>query len=107
MYFGEVEILENKPVTCRVTVQGTKPAVLLGFKKETLEYFFDKHAIAEWKTRQVLVRFPHESEVRKETLIDWRVKALEERAFLDGLQGCYLQDEAQRDSYLKWEVQKR
>ena len=36
MYFGEVEILENKPVTCRVTVQGTKPAVLLGFKKETL-----------------------------------------------------------------------
>lgn len=23
MYFGEVEILENKPVTCRVTVQGT------------------------------------------------------------------------------------
>jgi hypothetical protein len=49
MYFGEVEILENKPVTCRVTVQGTKPAVLLGFKKETLEYFFDKHAIAEWK----------------------------------------------------------
>ena len=107
MYFGEVEILDNKPVTCRVTVQGTKPVVLLGFKKETLEYFFDKHAIAEWKAKQVLVRFPHEAEVRKETLIDWRVKALEERAFLDGLQGYYLQDEAQRDSYLSWEVQKR
>jgi hypothetical protein len=64
--------------------------VLLGFKKETLEYFFDKASIAEWKQKHVLVKFPHEEQVRKETLIEWRVKALEERAFLDGLKGCYL-----------------
>ena len=60
MYFGEEEILQNRPVTCRVTVQGTKPAILLGFKKETLEYFFDKSALNEWKAKYVLVKFPHE-----------------------------------------------
>ncbi len=55
MYFGELEILNQKEVSCRVTVTGTKPAVLLGFKKDTLEYFFDQKSLAKWKANHVLV----------------------------------------------------
>ncbi len=73
-----------------MTVIGKKPAVLLGFRKESLEYFFDKNTLNDWKNKHVLVKFPHEEDVRKETLIEWRVKALEERAFMDGLKGVYL-----------------
>jgi hypothetical protein len=49
MYFGELEILSQTSVSCRVTVTGNKPAILLGFKKESLEYFFDSKALADWK----------------------------------------------------------
>lgn len=48
---------------------GNKPAVLLGFTKDSLEFFFDTRARNKWLSDHVIVNFPHEEEVRKETLI--------------------------------------
>ena len=107
MYFGEENVFNNIQVSCRVTVAGNNRAALLGFTREALEQFFDKKAQKNWLQNHVLVNFPHEEEVRKETLIQWRVNAIQENALLDGLKGCYVQDEAQRDAYLNWDVRKR
>jgi hypothetical protein len=69
MYFGEVEVLNNKQLPCRVTVAGNQPTALLGFTKQSLEMFFESKAKSNWLSNHVIVNFPHEEEVRKETLI--------------------------------------
>jgi hypothetical protein len=69
--------------------------------------FFDAKAKDNWLKNHVIVNFPHEEEVRKETLVQWRVNAIQEHALLDGLKGQYVHDDGQRDAYLNWDVRKR
>ena len=76
-----------------MTVAGNKPAALLGFTKDSLEFFFDTKARNKWLNNHVIVNFPHEEEVRKETLIQWRVNSIHEHALIDGLKGQYLFDD--------------
>jgi CRP-like cAMP-binding protein len=76
MYFGQHEILTNTSVPCRVVVASEK-AVLLGFPAEAMEKYFEpgRHR-NDLLSQEPLVRFPHESEVRCATIIQWKAKAL-------------------------------
>lgn len=69
MYFGEEQILNQRTVPCRVSVTSDLGAVVLGFTKDTLEFFFDSKVRADWLTNHILVKFPHEEQVRHDTLI--------------------------------------
>lgn len=105
MYFGEEEILLDKPISCRVTVE-SKKAILFGFNRAALDEYFDEQARKDWLANHVTVRFPHEDKVRNEQLIDWKVKSLGDHALLDGLLGTHLPD-CERDAYLEWDVRRR
>jgi hypothetical protein len=87
MYFAEVQILNQEKASCRITVAGSKPEVLLGFTNESLEFYFDTKVRKNWLANHVIVNFPHEEEVRKETSIQWRVNSIHEHALIDGLKG--------------------
>jgi hypothetical protein len=75
MYFGETEVLKGGTVTCRVSVASQR-AILLGFSKDTLEMFMDTKSRRDWLENHVLVKFPHEEEVRHDTIIQWKLKSI-------------------------------
>lgn len=104
MYFGEREILEQKTVPCRVTV-ASKKAILLGFPKEAMEQFFEGKHRKHLEAAAPLVEFPHEEEVRHDTIIQWKAKQIKENAVRDGLHGSFIND-GERDAYLEWTVRK-
>lgn len=105
MYFGEESVLASKSVTCRVTVSSNK-AILLGFSRDSLELYFDSLRREQWLSNNVLVRFPHEAEIRQDTIVDWKVNSIRERALLDGLKGSY-SNAGERDAYLEWSFRHR
>lgn len=84
----------------------TAQVILLGFRKETLDNFFDAKKRSDWLAHHVLVNFPHEEKVRHDTIIQWKLKSIQDHAVLDGLQGTYIND-CERDAYLEWSVRRR
>lgn len=105
MYFGEAEVLKGGTVSCRVSVASQR-AILLGFPKEALEMFMDTKTRRDWLENHVIVKFPHEQEIRRDAVIGWKLKQLNDHAILDGLQGSYI-NEGERDAYLEWQIRRR
>ena len=81
--------MNQTTVPCRVTVN-SENAILLGFPKEAMDQFFEGRKKKELMSSEILVQFPHEQEVRHQTIIEWKSKQLQDNAVLDGLQGTYI-----------------
>ena len=75
MYFGEEHVLFTSKVPCRVTVHSPK-AILLGFSKNTLLTYMDAGSREDWLKNHMLVKFPHETEVRHDTIIERKLKSI-------------------------------
>lgn len=78
----------------------------MGFSRESLEHYFDSKRREQWLANNVIVKFPHEAEIRQETIVDWKVNRIREQSLLDGLKGCY-SNAGERDAYMEYNFQRR